>query len=244
MGSLEATLKHFFGYSTFWEGQRQVIEQVLTGRDVFVLMPTGGGKSLIYQLPALIQPGLTIVVSPLIALMQDQVERLQANGIAATFINSSLSPNEREMREWAALHGELKLLYVAPERLMTESFLRLMEKIDQQVGLALLAIDEAHCVSEWGHDFRPEYRSLGRLRQLILLCPCWPSLPQRPSEYERTLWSNCDCSNLICMWPALIDLISTMRFARRINTYMASWWSSCASIQASQRSSTARPAVR
>jgi ATP-dependent DNA helicase RecQ len=162
--SLEATLKHYFGYTTFWEGQRQVIEQVLEGRDAFVLMPTGGGKSLTYQLPALLLPGLTVVVSPLIALMQDQVERLKANGIAATFINSSLSAGERTRREMAAVNGDIKLLYVAPERLLTASFLGLLNQVEENTGLSLLAVDEAHCVSEWGHDFRPEYRELGRLR--------------------------------------------------------------------------------
>lgn len=182
MEPLESTLKQYFGYTTFWEGQRQVIEQVLAGQDAFVLMPTGGGKSLTYQLPALLLPGLTIVVSPLIALMQDQVERLRANGIPATFINSSLSGAEREAREYAAINGHLKLLYVAPERLMTGSFLSLLDQVEEHVGLSLLAVDEAHCVSEWGHDFRPEYRQLGRLR---LRHPEVPMLALTATATER-----------------------------------------------------------
>jgi ATP-dependent DNA helicase RecQ len=162
---IEQALKQYFGYDTFWPGQRQVIEHVLTGRDTFVLMPTGGGKSLTYQLPALLLPGLTIVVSPLIALMQDQVDRLAANGIPATFVNSMLSTSERLQREQAAIDGHIKLLYVAPERLMGGNFLYLLDQVESNVGLSLLAVDEAHCVSEWGHDFRPEYRQLGQLRE-------------------------------------------------------------------------------
>jgi ATP-dependent DNA helicase RecQ len=162
--SIEQTLKQYFGHDTFWPGQQQIIEQILLGRDGFALMPTGGGKSLTYQLPALLLPGLTVVISPLIALMHDQVDRLRANGIAATFINSSLDPLERSQRERAALNGKLKLLYVAPERLLSQNFLYLLDQIAHNVGLSLLAVDEAHCVSEWGHDFRPEYRQLGQLR--------------------------------------------------------------------------------
>ncbi len=162
--SIEQTLKQYFGHDTFWPGQRQIIEQTLYGCDAFALMPTGGGKSLTYQLPALLLPGLTVVISPLIALMHDQVDRLRANGIAATFINSSLDPLERSQRERAALNGRLKLLYVAPERLLSQNFLYLLDQIEHNVGLSLLAVDEAHCVSEWGHDFRPEYRQLGQLR--------------------------------------------------------------------------------
>jgi ATP-dependent DNA helicase RecQ len=179
---LEETLKQYFGYTTFWEGQRQVIEHVLSGRDTFVLMPTGGGKSLTYQLPALLLPGLTVVVSPLIALMQDQVERMLANGIPATFINSALSASERNARELAALNGQLKLLYVAPERLLSESFLALLDQVEERVGISLLAVDEAHCVSEWGHDFRPEYRQLGRLR---MRHPAVPLLALTATATER-----------------------------------------------------------
>lgn len=164
MDTIEQALKEYFGHESFRVGQREIIQYALAKNDAFVLMPTGGGKSLIYQLPALLQPGITIVISPLIALMQDQVDRLRANGIAATFLNSSLSTVERLERERDALEGELKLLYVAPERLVSGNFLAFLDKVERDVGLSLLAVDEAHCVSEWGHDFRPEYRQLGQLR--------------------------------------------------------------------------------
>ncbi len=156
-----AVLRDVFGYRTFRPLQREVIEHVAAGNDAFVLMPTGGGKSLCYQVPALVRSGTAVVVSPLISLMKDQVDALRANGVAAAFYNSSLEEDEAR-RTLARLHaGELQLLYVAPERLMTETFLARLETLP----LALFAIDEAHCVSHWGHDFRPEYTALGRLRE-------------------------------------------------------------------------------
>src|SRR5712692_8932157 len=145
-------------------------------------MPTGGGKSLVYQLPALLLPGLTIVISPLIALMQDQVDRLRANGIPATFVHSTLSPEERMERERAPLNCRLKLLYAAPERLVTGNFLAYLVQVERTVGLSLLAVDEAHCVSEWGHDFRPEYRQLGQLR---LRYPQVPMMALTATATER-----------------------------------------------------------
>src|SRR5688572_27232410 len=156
-----AELKSTFGFDSFRPLQEEIVQAILGRRDVFVLMPTGGGKSLCYQLPALLMDGLTVVVSPLIALMKDQVDKLQAMGVAATFINSSLDPYEVDERQQAVVGGRVKLLYVAPERLMLPGFLRLLTS----VPVAFFAIDEAHCISEWGHDFRPEYRELSRLRE-------------------------------------------------------------------------------
>nr|WP_245217435.1 DNA helicase RecQ [Rheinheimera maricola] len=160
-------LKQAFGYSEFRDGQLPVIEAALQGRDSFVLMPTGGGKSLCYQLPALLLPHVTIVVSPLMSLMKDQVDALKANGIAAEFVNSSLS-REQVLQVFTQLRrGELKLLYVAPERLLQPQFIeRLLD-----VGVSLFAIDEAHCISQWGHDFRPDYMALALIRQRFPAVP-------------------------------------------------------------------------
>lgn len=179
---IDDALKQYFGYDSFRPGQKEIVELVLAQRDMLVLMPTGGGKSLTYQLPALLLPGLTIVVSPLIALMQDQVSRLQADGIAATFLNSSLPYEEASRREQATMRGEIKLLYVAPERLLKPNFLIFLDHIQKNIGLSLLAVDEAHCVSEWGHDFRPEYRQLGTLRKRF---PQLPVLALTATATER-----------------------------------------------------------
>jgi ATP-dependent DNA helicase RecQ len=164
-------LKHFFGYDSFRLGQEAIIQATLQNQDVLVIMPTGGGKSLCYQLPALLKSGLTIVISPLIALMQDQVEALQDNGISATFLNSTLSGAEVRQRTDQLLAGKTKLLYVAPERLLSEPFLYFLDEVAAELGIARFAIDEAHCVSEWGHDFRPEYRQLRTLRQRYSTVP-------------------------------------------------------------------------
>ena len=163
MDDLLLTLKTTFGYGAFRPLQREIIEAALADQDVFALLPTGGGKSLCFQLPALLRPGLTVVVSPLIALMKDQVDQLQAAGVAATYLNSTLDADEARSR-LAGLHrGEWRLLYVAPERLMLDNWAANLKAWN----VTALAIDEAHCISEWGHDFRPEYRQIAKLRDLL-----------------------------------------------------------------------------
>ena len=163
--NLETYLKHYFGYDQFRPEQRKIIQNALADQDLLVIMPTGGGKSLCFQLPALLKPGLMIVISPLIALMQDQVDALQYNGIGATYLNSSLSPKEVQEREKQIFENKIKLLYVATERLLGDRFQGFFYRLITQIGVSAFAIDEAHCVSEWGHDFRPEYRQLSQLRQ-------------------------------------------------------------------------------
>jgi ATP-dependent DNA helicase RecQ len=158
--TLPAVLKQYFGFTSFRQYQQEIVSDVLAGKDVFALLPTGGGKSLCFQLPALIKPGLAVVISPLIALMKDQVDALQASGVAATYLNSSLAAGESRPRLRGLHQGEYRLLYVAPERLLLAGFLDDLRRWN----LSLIAVDEAHCISDWGHDFRPEYRQLSQLR--------------------------------------------------------------------------------
>ncbi len=160
---LRETLKKYFGFTSFRPLQEEIIRDTLAGKDVFAVLPTGGGKSLCFQLPALVEPGLTVVISPLIALMKDQVDALQAAGVSATFLNSSLATEESRARLRGLHNGEYRLLYVAPERLLLSGFLDDLKRWN----VRRFAIDEAHCISEWGHDFRPEYRQINSLRGIF-----------------------------------------------------------------------------
>ena len=161
-------LRRVFGYDSFRGQQQEIIEQVAAGGDALVLMPTGGGKSLCYQIPALLRPGTGVVISPLIALMQDQVDAMVHLGVRAGFLNSTQDPGQRREVEAAFIRGDLDLLYLAPERLRTDQTLRLLDR----GAISLFAIDEAHCVSQWGHDFRPDYLALSGLHER------WPAVPR------------------------------------------------------------------
>jgi ATP-dependent DNA helicase RecQ len=187
MPTPESILKTTFGYDAFKPLQREIIDNVMARRDTLVIMPTGGGKSLTYQVPALMFEGLTVVVSPLIALMKDQVEQLRALGVSAVFLNSSLSPEEYQANMDSVKSGQSKLLYVAPETLLTPRIYSLLSSLK----LDLLAIDEAHCISEWGHDFRPEYRQLVDVRRKFPSAVCMAltatATPRVRADIESTL---------------------------------------------------------
>jgi len=182
-------LKRYYGYDNFRPMQGDIIQSILSGQDTVVLMPTGGGKSVCFQIPAVVSEGVCVVVSPLIALMKDQVEALKANGIVAAYINSSVGQSESNDIARAAVSGHLKLLYVSPEKLLSDGFMQFLTR----VNVSMFAIDEAHCISSWGHDFRPEYTQLGALRQhfpstpIIALTATADRLTQRDIKTQLNL---------------------------------------------------------
>jgi ATP-dependent DNA helicase RecQ len=179
-GAALATLKDVFGFDAYREGQQSVVDKLLAGQSALCIFPTGGGKSLCYQLPALLLDGVTLVVSPLIALMKDQIDFLVSRGVAAARLDSSIDAADVRKVYSDLYSGRLKLLYVAPERMANERFLQTLRRIGQEVGpLAMMAVDEAHCISEWGHNFRPDYLKLAKP----------PSRSRRPSRSPMTRWS-------------------------------------------------------
>lgn len=185
--SLKSQLKEFFGYTSFRGNQEAVIRNILSGRNTFVIMPTGAGKSLCYQLPAMIKEGLAIVISPLIALMKNQVDQLNAYGIQARFLNSTLSKSEITRLKKDCLNGTIKLLYVAPESLNKEENIAFLQK----ANVCFVAIDEAHCISEWGHDFRPEYRKIksmiGHLGTMPVIALTATATPKVQLDIQKNL---------------------------------------------------------
>ncbi len=183
VSDLEIILKHYWGYPAFRPLQKEIITAALEGNDVLAILPTGGGKSICYQVAGLATQKLCIVISPLIALMKDQVEQLQRRNIAATYINSTLSPEEIQKRLNNALQGKYAFLYCAPERLQTESFLQLLP----QLSVGLIAVDEAHCISQWGHDFRPSYRKIAVLREVLKDVPIMALTASATPQVQRDI---------------------------------------------------------
>ena len=203
--ALEQALQEHFGWSDFRPGQRPVVEAMLEGRDCLAVLPTGAGKSLCYQLPALVRGGLVLVISPLVALMQDQVLHLQRRGIAAACLHRGLDPERRRDLLARVRANRLRLLYLAPERLQVEATRQLLEEIQDQGQLVGVAIDEAHCISAWGHDFRPDYRRLGQLRRL---CPGVPLVALSATAAPRV---RADLIRLLELRRPLIQVRSARR---------------------------------
>ena len=202
---LEEALREHFGWGGFRPGQRPVVEAILEGRDCLAVLPTGAGKSLCYQLPALVRQGLVLVISPLVSLMEDQVQHLQRRGIAAACLHRGLDPDRRRDLLNRLRDNRLRLLYLAPERLQAEAARRLLEEIHDQGRLVAVAIDEAHCISAWGHDFRPDYRRLGQLRRL---CPGVPLVALSATAAPRV---RADLIRLLELRRPLIQVRSARR---------------------------------
>ncbi|MCH9772586.1 MAG: RecQ family ATP-dependent DNA helicase, partial [Cyanobacteria bacterium] len=205
MDPLLKALHRHYGWDSFRSGQRPVIEALLSGRDCLAVLPTGGGKSLCFQLPALVRQGLVVVISPLVALMDDQVLQLQRRGIAAACLHRGIQPEQRRLIQEQLSAGTLRLLYLAPERLQGEAARDMLSAHAREGQLVALAVDEAHCISAWGHDFRPDYRRLGQLRAL---CPGVPLVALSATAAPRV---RADILRLLGLCKPLIQVSSAQR---------------------------------
>ena len=188
MAEARAALEQYFGYRSFRPGQERLVEAILAGRDALGVMPTGAGKSICYQIPALTLPGITLVVSPLVSLMGDQVRALKAAGARPSYLNSTLTPRPAEHRAQAGARGLYQIMYVAPERLADERFLAFARHVagPEGIGIPLVAVDEAHCVSQWGQDFRPSYLEIARFIEVLSQRPVVAAFTATATERVRT----------------------------------------------------------
>ncbi|WP_320668226.1 RecQ family ATP-dependent DNA helicase [Prochlorococcus sp. MIT 1307] len=205
MDSLTSALRNYYGWESFKPGQRSVVEAILAGQDALAVLPTGGGKSLCYQLPALIRQSLVVVISPLVALMQDQVKQLNRRGIPALCLHAGLDPDSQKDSLRVLIDERLRLLYLAPERLQGRLIRKFLEKKAAQNQIVAFAIDEAHCISAWGHDFRPDYRRLGELR---MLCPCTPVVALTATAGPQV---RADIIHLLNLRKPLVQVCSAQR---------------------------------
>ena len=192
----ENTLKKYFGYDTFRPGQEILINGILDGRDTFGVMPTGAGKSLCYQIPALLLPGITLVISPLISLMKDQVTTLNQAGIHAAYLNSSLTPGQYQTAVRNMVRGQYKIVYVAPERLLTQNFLEAVRKI----SISMVSVDEANCISQWGQDFRPDYLKIREFVEQLGYRPVISAFTATATkEVREDILALLDLQNPVCL---------------------------------------------
>jgi ATP-dependent DNA helicase RecQ len=213
LAALRDAVARYWGYTTFRPLQQEAMEAILAGRDSLVVLPTGGGKSLTFQAPAVVRPGTAVVVSPLISLMKDQVDGLVASGVPAGLYNSSLAAEEKALVLSRLEQGYYRLLYVSPERLVGDGGAQFTSLL-ASCGVSFVAVDEAHCISQWGHDFRPEYRQLGRLRELLPAASLHACTATATARVRRDIAAQPSCAITWSWWAGSIDPICSIAYCR------------------------------